>query len=884
MKHVEICCKSILFTVTYISLVLDKLMVNLELNFSSVQADYAPYFYDNAPNSTNGNMAMLSIPEDTPVGSHLYTLNGTDLEGNSVTYDMTFEPGSKHYFAVDPQTGNVTLVQELDREKEDEVEVLVSISDGVNKVVEKVRILVTDANDESPEFIKTPYIISVPENIPSGSSIFKVHAVDKDNGSGGSVTYFLQNMRKNKFSMDRYSGVLRIKPSISLDFEKSRAHFVTVVAKDGGGRLRGKYQICSSTTTVTINVVDIQDTPPIFAGTPYFGYVYEDTQPGSEIFSVMAYDGDRGNPNPIRYNIAYGNDGSFDINSTSGAITVLQTTALLKKEVYNLLIQVSEVNPDVDLLVFTTAMVTIRVVDLNNHLPTFYGENGPQSEFEITMHEHPPEGEILRGLKITVNDSDQGTNAQFSLRLVGPEGIFRVIPQTVLNEAQVTIIVENSAAIDYEKLQVFTFKLLAVESDTPEKFSSTADIIIHLVDTNDNIPKFTSEFYVARIPENSPGGSPVICVTANDPDSGMWGEIKYSIYGTGADLFLIHPTTGIIYTQPWAVLDAEVQFKYNFHIRADDVEGKHSLAEVFVTVLDVNDHYPEFNENILEKVLIIGSPVKVEAKDEDAEEPNNVVDYSIMQADPANVFDIDQATGEIVLKSYIKSLEVIHNITRNKDCQWSVVVQAKDRGSPSFSTTAVVRIDITEETSGNGHMANFLLQSKDNPMKILGVLAGIVCFFVILTILISTIMFWRNKKSNRVGPVRRIIKKRPIHQSQTHRVGWFRSKKSTKKTTGFMTSEANQYLQNVSTNKNGPALPLALPCAPLLPPPPTIPPATLNKPDWNLPTVSGSLSPKRSYIPQQSKSKTSNINSALVSELKQRLEKKMNEDASRLYL
>ena len=55
----------------------------------------------------------------------------------------------------------------------------------------------------------------------------------------------------------------------------------------------------------------------------------------------------------------------------------------------------------------STTVVTIRVVDLNNHPPTFFGENGPQSKFELTMYEHPPEGEILRGLKITVNDSDQ---------------------------------------------------------------------------------------------------------------------------------------------------------------------------------------------------------------------------------------------------------------------------------------------------------------------------------------------------------------------------------------------------------------------------------------------------------------------------------------------
>lgn len=58
-------------------------------------------------------------------------------------------------------------------------------------------------------------------------------------------------------------------------------------------------------------------------------------------------------------------------------------------------------------------------------------------------------------------------------------------------------------------------QLLAVEIDTPERFSATADIVINLLDTNDNIPKFSSEFYIARIPENSPGGSNVVSVTVS---------------------------------------------------------------------------------------------------------------------------------------------------------------------------------------------------------------------------------------------------------------------------------------------------------------------------------------------------------------------------------
>lgn len=142
--------------------------------------------------------------------------------------------------------------------------------------------------------------------------------------------------------------------------------------------------------------------------------------------------------------------------------------------------------------------------------------------------------------------SPQGANAKFKLRLVGPSRVLRVVPQTVLNEAQVTMIVEDASGIDYEKGATLSFKvdhcfkspaggisatnqpnlfflllfrvspqLLAVEIDTPERFSATADIVINLLDTNDNAPKFTSEYYIARVPENSPGGSSVVSVTVS---------------------------------------------------------------------------------------------------------------------------------------------------------------------------------------------------------------------------------------------------------------------------------------------------------------------------------------------------------------------------------
>ncbi|XP_029377670.1 cadherin-related family member 1a [Echeneis naucrates] len=842
------------------------------------QADFAPFFYDNGPYSHNGNLALFSLSEDTPVGTQIYSLNGTDPEGQEVRYGLSFHPGSQEYFTVDPKSGNITLVEKLDREKQDSIDVLVSITDGQSEVVERVTIFVMDANDEKPEFQNMPAIIDVLETTESGSSIYKVEAVDRDTGSGGSVTYHIQNGQSTLFAIDRHSGVLRIKSGEMLDYEKTKTHFVTVIAKDGGGNFNGKEQFLSSSATLTVNVIDAQDTPPSFIGTPYFGYVYEISVPGSEIFTVVAKDGDVGNPNPVCYSFDDGDDGVFTINKTSGSITLLALPIYLKREIFNIKVRASEVSPEGTLMDYGVTTVVIRVVDLNNNPPTFYGEHGPQNIFELTMYEHPPEGEILRGLKITVNDSDQGANAKFNLRLIGPGRMLRVVPQTVLNEAQVTILVEDSAAMDYEKHHFLTYKLLAVEIDTPERFSATADIVIHLLDTNDNAPKFSADYYIARIPENSPGGSNVVSVTATDPDSGPWGDVKFSIYGSGADLFLIQPASGIIYTQPWASLDAEVRSKYNFYVKAEDAEGKYSLAEVFVTVLDLNDHPPAFNDNFLEKTMVIGAPVKIEAVDDDAEVPNNVIEYAIMKAEPDNnIFDINADTGEIMLKSYIKSMAIIQNITSQRDFTWSLVVQARDRGQPSFSTTAVVKIDITEATQLNGGpLGSFLMQSRNKPLHILGLLAGVISLMVIVTVIISTATFMRNKKSNRILPNRR-VRRRPRKQHTWNFKNPFKSPEAPGEK--FRVEEEEQesgvIVENANCNNNVSNVvrhwpPPPPPCAPSLPPP--APPYIPTERQWAVPTISARVAGKPKKKPEISRQ--DNVNQALVSELKMRLEQK----------
>lgn len=89
-------------------------------------------------------------------------------------------------------------------------------------------------------------------------------------------------------------------------------------------------------------------------------------------------------------------------------------------------------------------------------------------------------------------------------------------------------------------------QLLAVEIDTPERFSATADIIIHLLDTNDNAPKFSSDFYIARIPENSPGGSSVVSVTVSTEHSRHYKHKKINAFVILSRLFSVAEKRRII--------------------------------------------------------------------------------------------------------------------------------------------------------------------------------------------------------------------------------------------------------------------------------------------------------------------------------------------------
>lgn len=149
-------------------------------------------------------------------------------------------------------------------------------------------------------------------------------------------------------------------------------------------------------------------------------------------------------------------------------------------------------------------------------------------------------------------------------------------------------------------------------------------------------------------------------------------------------------------------------------------------------------------------------------------------------------------------------------------------------------------------------------------MKALGMVVVIISVMVGVTVLISTALYMRNSKSNRIMPARRIIKRRPRdRQPWTSRMPIIRFYNPAEK---FLISDA----------ESSPVAKPPPPSAPSLPPPPPSNTRLSDRPRA-VPTISGALASKGSKKTKSSVRKEGNMSSALVSELKMKLEQKIHE-------
>lgn len=141
-------------------------------------------------------------------------------------------------------------------------------------------------------------------------------------------------------------------------------------------------------------------------------------------------------------------------------------------------------------------------------------------------------------------------------------------------------------------------------------------------------------FYSLSVSEDTSLDTSIGQVTATDQDTGKNSKIVYYVIG-GRGYFQIKRYTGEIFVKH--ALDRESDISFNFKVLARD-DGDNpmsSTVDVAVTVTDVNDNTPAFNESYLqtsrnEDVDCSTSLHMVAAYDLD-DGPNKEIEYTILR-------------------------------------------------------------------------------------------------------------------------------------------------------------------------------------------------------------------------------------------------------------
>lgn len=187
-------------------------------------------------------------------------------------------------------------------------------------------------------------------------------------------------------------------------------------------------------------------------------------------------------------------------------------------------------------------------------------------------------------------------------------------------------------------------------------------------DVNDNAPVFLAASYDVELPENATAGTRVVEVAADDVDTGAFGKIQYTaILGYLNTSLNLDPMSGVITVATNNHgFDREAMPDLHFLVEARDNEGVglRITVPLIIKLLDVNDNPPEFERSLYEFVLSpslnnFTSSAFVKAVDKDAEPPNNVVRYEIVQGNSEGKFAVNEDTGIIIFKIYMYTAMVI---------------------------------------------------------------------------------------------------------------------------------------------------------------------------------------------------------------------------------
>ncbi|XP_032919704.1 cadherin-12 isoform X1 [Catharus ustulatus] len=342
-----------------------------------------------------------------------------------------------------------------------------------------------------------------------------------------------------------------------------------------------------------IKVQDINDNEPKFLDGPYVASVPEMSPVGAYVLQVKATDADDptyGNSARVVYSILQGQP-YFSIDPKTGVIrTALPNMDREVKEQYQVLIQAKDMGGQLGGLAGTTT-VNITLTDVNDNPPRF-----PKSIFHLKVPETSHVGSAIG--RIRAVDPDFGKNAEIEYNIVPGDGgnLFDITTDEYTQEG----VIKLKKPLDFETKKAYTFKVEASNLHLDHRFHSvgpfkdTATVKINVLDM-DEPPVFSKPMYTMEVYEDTPVGTIIGAVTAQDLDAGSSSVRYFMDWKSDVDYFKIDTTEGTIATNE--LLDRESTAQYNFSIIASKVSNPllTSKVNVIINVLDVNEFPPEIS-------------------------------------------------------------------------------------------------------------------------------------------------------------------------------------------------------------------------------------------------------------------------------------------------
>ncbi|XP_031663891.1 protocadherin gamma-C5 isoform X22 [Oncorhynchus kisutch] len=375
---------------------------------------------DNAP-SFEQDLYEIHLSENTNPGTLVLTVKADDLDEGSnsaIVYSFGSQTPDdvQKRFAIDQETGDITLSHELDYEIGPSYKFDVCARDKGTPSMEghsDVQVTVIDVNDNSPEITITSSPKPIREDAPVGTMVALISAKDLDSGENGQVSLRMSSdypFKLNPSFADHYALVTHS----TLDREKYPEYRIELEASDSGS------PALTSIKIITVDILDVNDNPPVFSQPSYTVYVRENNAAGSIMCSVSASDPDIGENAKISYSILDSKvqDVSVSsytyINSDNGSIYSMHSFDYEKLKVFQIQVQAKDHgSPSLS----SNVTVHVFILDQNDNAPAVIY---PSAVMGSVSHQKMPRSAKAGHLttKISAVDADSGHNAWISYRLV----------------------------------------------------------------------------------------------------------------------------------------------------------------------------------------------------------------------------------------------------------------------------------------------------------------------------------------------------------------------------------------------------------------------------------------------------------------------------------